>query len=391
MAITSLTCPPPVRRSKTVSAPDYEVLHAAVASYDNGDHRAALVATFAHLFPDREPIDPFVEPFSFVQGSSRVSVSIDNDHLVVQVPLVQLTDDSLTTAALRFLLSRIGGTGQLFQPRLHDAEVRLEFTDRTSRLHPHKVLEVLRRMPVEADTNDDWMVEEFQCVPLQREPIEALTEEEFAQAQGIWRTHWTEVNDLVNESRRKRSMFFLNEVTAYAMYHVRAALPLTGYWASRLLAAADTFNDADTDPNLRENSLSKCATQMLEVPSDHLRGSLAHAHYAISPRADGTPKVLTTNLGAGEYLDTIIRLHNGGRYMEAGVALLGTYNYLLACFSWPPATEEQLWAGLSQTTGRPFREATATLLQHSEAILAAEEADEQSDEPSAAQQDGAPQ
>ncbi|MEM6989257.1 MAG: hypothetical protein AAF721_02130 [Myxococcota bacterium] len=371
MAISSLTCPPPVRRSDHATRPDFEVLESAIELHREGRHAESLARTFEHLFPDLDVPDLTAEPFTFGQGSSQVTVRVQDGSMRIVVPLVRLTPESLTTAALRFVLSQISATGQLYQPCLRDEDIALEFSDRVTRLHPHKVREVLRGMPVEADANDDWMVTEFKCEALGREPIESLTDEEFARAQEIWRTHWDEVDELVKASQRKRSMFFLNEVTAYAVHHVQHALPLTGYWWSRISTAADTFNDGNNDPAARESALSKCTREMKAVSPQSLRDSLGHARYAISPHADGTPKVLSNNIGTGDYLDMIIRLHNGGRYMDAALGLISTYNYLLARFSWSPEVEALLLEGLTLADGKPWREATSVLLKHGEAILAA--------------------
>ncbi len=381
MALTALTCPPPVRRPDRTTRPDYDVLNDAIDLYNEGQALPSLAKTFEHLFPDHEVPDLTKETFTFGQGSSRVSVRVADDTLHVIVPMVKLTDNSVTTAALRFLLQRISGSGQLYQPVLHGDEVVLEFRDRITRLHPHKVREVLRQMPFEADANDDWMVTEFQCEPLSRQPIEPLTDEEFERAHATWMAHWNECEELVTESQRKRSMFFLNEITAYAVHHIRQSLPLTGYWWSRISAAADTFNDTGYDPNLRETTMAKCCREMRAVEAASLRDSLGHATYAISPRTDGTPKALSSNLGPGDYLDTIIRLFNGGRYMDAAVALTGTYTFMLARFSWPEDVENLLLEGLAIANGTPWRESASKLLDHGRRVLAvAEGEDEDEDE-----------
>lgn len=371
MTISALTCPPPVRRTAVVTRPDFDRLDSAIELYERGAWAESLAQVFAHLFPDRAVPDLAVEPFTFGQGSSRVSVRIDGDMLRITVPMVRLRPEGSTTAALRFLLSRISGSGQLHQPRLHGDEVVLEFADRLTRLHPHKVLEALRRMPVEADASDDWMVEQFAAESLDREPIEALGAEELEQAEAIWRAHWEEVEELLKASQRKRSIFFLNELTAYAVHHVRHALPLSGYLWARISASADTFNDTHYDPSTREAALAKCIKEMKAVPLETLKHDLGHARYAISPLSDGTPQVLTSNLGPGQYLDTIGQLRGAGRYMEAAVGLIGTYNFLLARFSWPPAVEAMLLEGLALASGRGWREATNALLGHARVLVAA--------------------
>jgi hypothetical protein len=376
VALQSLTCPPPIRRRARVEPPDYDLQHEAVALFEAGDHRKALARTLEHLFPGKTVPDLDEAPFVFEQGSSRVTVSLNDDELSVVVPVVRLGPDSIRTAALRYLLSDVSRTGQLYQPCLRGDEVFIEFRDRLPRLHPHKVKEVLRQMPFEADANDDWIAVEFKCEPLERQPVEALSDDEWERAQLLWQTHWTEVDELMKESQRKRSSFFFNEVTAYAVHHLQQAVPLNGYWWSRLSSAAETFNDTSIDASARERALAKCIKEMRAVGPESLKKSLGHATYAISPVADGSEQVLSTNLGPGDYVDTIMRFFNAGRYMESAVALIGTYCFLLARFSWPPAMEKMLLEGLAIGTDTPWREAASALLEHGRAMLAALEEDE---------------
>jgi hypothetical protein len=99
------------------------------------------------------------------------------------VPLVRLPPTGNAVAALRYALTTISGSGQLYQPRLRGDELYLEFRDKLTRMHPAKVLEVLRRMPVEADRCDDWLVGLFGAEPLERAAIEPLTEDELTRAE----------------------------------------------------------------------------------------------------------------------------------------------------------------------------------------------------------------
>ncbi len=387
MAITSLTCPPPIRRFHRFARTDYELLETAIAAHEDGRHEESLALTLRHLLPNGEAPNLAEQAFTFVQGSSRVSVELRDGCLLARVRLVKLTEESLTTATLRFLLSRVGGSGRLYQPRVNGDEVFLEYSDRLNRLHPHKLREVLRQMPFDADTFDDWMVAEFRCAPLDREPHEPLDDDERDTAHDIWHHHWTEVDELLTAAQRTRSMFFLNEITAYAVYHLRHLLPLTGYIWCRINDAADTFNDTDVDPTRREAALAKCSKEMRAVPPEMLDASLGHGRYALSPFADGTPSVLKSNLGPGNYMDTIQRLHNGGRYMDAAVALIGTYNYLLARCSWQPDIEQRLLEGLALANGKPWREAAAALLEHQRQLIAALDEDDDSDDDAATASD----
>src|SRR5262249_28051704 len=151
-------------------------------------------------------------------------------------------------------------------------------------------------MPIEADDNDDWLIGQFGARPLDRAPIAALDDAEHGRAEAIWREHWNEIEELLKECQRKRSLFFLNELTALAIHPVAYALPLNGRLGFKLSEGATTFNDPDTDPLKRESSLAKTAKEMKAAPADELRKSLGHAEYAISPLKEGTSQVLSNHL-----------------------------------------------------------------------------------------------
>ena len=368
MAITTLSYEAPVRRSTRRETLDYDLLDAAVTLHGEGRPLDALRKVFEHLFPGQPPPDLGKEPFSFTQGSSRVTTRIADDDVSITVPLVRLPAGGGAIAALRHVLSQISATGQLYQPRLHGDDIHLEFKERLTRTHPAKVLEVLRKMPVEADANDDLLIGEFGAQPLERGSIRPLDDAEAARAEKIWRAHWGEVEELVKECQRKRSMFFLNETTAYALHRITFALPLNGIVACRLEEAADTFNDANEDPVKREKVLAKCARDMKAVSGEELRKSLGHADYAISPLDDGTPSALSSYLGPGHYVDTIKKLRTTGKAFDAALALISTYNYLLARHTWPEAIEAELMAGLAEASGKPWKDAAKLLSDHAAAL-----------------------
>ena len=382
MAITTLTYAPPLRRNARRSNLDYEHLEAAATLAEQGRPVEALLKVFAHLLPGTAVPDLSKEAFSFTQGSSKVTTRVENDDLVISVPLVKLPEGGRAVAALRYVLTNISATGQLYQPRLRGDDIHLEFRDRLARLHPAKVVEVLRHMPSEADENDDFLIAEFGALPLERAPITALDDAEVARAEVIWKEHWTAVEELLKECQRKRSMFFLNETAAYALHRIEFVLPLGAILASRLAQAASTFQDGNNDPVKREAALAKCAKEMKAVSTDDLRKSLGHASYAISPLDDGTPHVLSGYLGPRNYMETIDRLRGSGKQFEASLALISTYNYLLNKFSWPEPIEVALKAGLAEASGKPWREAANLLFDHAKALAAkfAEDEDEDADE-----------
>ncbi len=360
MPISSFTFKGAVKRRGDFPVLDYELLEESYRLFDEGRVHDSIAKVLAHLFPqqvgpDATP-DLARQPFTFEQGSSRVSVRLEGEELAIAIPLARLPAGGATVAALRFLLTRISGSGQLHQPRLRGDEVTLEFRDHVARLHPTKLLEALRRMPLEADNTDDWLIGQFQTLPLERADIESLSAEELERAGLIWRAHWDEIEELLKESQRKRSLFFLNELTAYGLYRLRFSLPMCGVLGSKIDEAANVFNDSDIDPLKREASLAKCAKEMKAISLEELGRNLGHARYAISPLQEGKAEVFAAYFETGDYLKSIDKLRTTGKSLDAALALVSTFSYLLGRFSWPAALADELHAGLRAVDGKPFRE-----------------------------------
>ena len=370
MALTCLTYSPPVRRPTRPQRPDYALLDAALALAEEGKSVESVTKVFQHLLPTERIPDLATQTFSFTQGSSRVSVRVDGDELQVWVPVVRLPSGGSAIAALRFVLTEISGSGQLHQPRLHGDDLFLEFREKISSLHPAKVLEVLQRLPVEADLNDDWLIGEFAALPLERAPIDGLDTDEVNRSEALWRTHWSDVEELVKEAQRKRSMFLLNEVTAYARWRIAFALPLTGLLAARLSESAAVFDNDQVDPLKRQALLLDCAVEMKAISREELHRNLGHAKYAISPRQDGTPALLSNCFEAGSYIKTVDGLRETGKALDAALSLIRTYNQLLAAYAWPETVEAQLQDGLALASDKPWREAADALFNHAKAMVA---------------------
>jgi hypothetical protein len=390
MAISSLTYTPPIRRDAVGRTLDYHLLETAAEQYAAGEFLASAQTVFQHLFPDGEAPD-LSKPFSFTQGSSLVTARIEDGVCFLSVPMVRLPAGGGGVAALRYVLTRINGSGQLAQARLHGEDVYLEFNEKLSALHPQKLIEVLRRMPVQADQHDDWMESQFGVTPLARATIESLAAAELEQAEQVWQAHWNDVEELLKEAQRKRSIWFLNEVTSFSLQRIRFTLPLGGSVLPRLLEGANTFNDADVDPRKRETTLAKCIKDMRAITGEELRRSLGHVEYAISPHAEGTPARLSNFFGPGNYTETIEKYRASGQYMEAALPLIGTYYYLLATHAWPDEIRDAMKGGLVASSGKPWRDAADLLRDHADELVErfggedeeADDADEDSDEAAA--------
>lgn len=387
MAISTLTYAPPIKRRPKPKKLDYDLIEAANHLADQHQPLAATAKVLAHLFPGADIPDLATTPFAYVQGTSRVTARIDGDDLAVSVPLVRLPTGGAAIAALRYVLTRISGIGQTHQPRLRGDDIHIEFRDKLTRMHPAKLLEVLKRIAFEADAADDFLIGQFGAQPLERAPVGAVSDDEVARCAELWRGHWADIEELLKESQKKRSMFFLNELTAYAVYRIGYAIPLVGILASRLAEAAGTFNDGDEDPTKRETTLAKSVKEMKAISVDELRKNLGHVDYAITPIGEGTPDVIGGYFGAGNYLDTVENLRDTGKSLDAALALVGTYTYLLAKFTWSDPVAADLEADLAAASGKPFKEQAALMYDRAKALAAkhGEDADaDAADAPAAA-------
>ncbi|MCB9564437.1 MAG: hypothetical protein H6709_17405 [Kofleriaceae bacterium] len=366
----SVTYAPPIRRLPPPTQLDYDLLEAADDLAGDGRAVEAIGQVLAHLFPSAEIGDLTTTPFTFVQGSSLVTVRIEDGELAIAVPLATLSADGNPVAALRYVLTRVSAPGQIYQPRLRGDALSLEFRDKLTRMHPAKVLDVLRRMPPEADRVDDWLVGEFGAVPLGHAEIERLTDDEAARAYELWTRHWGEVEGLLAEAQRKRSVWFLNEVTAFANFRIRFALPLCGHLGSRLAESSAVWNDGQVDSSKREAALARCLRDMKAVTADELRANLGHASYALSPLSEGRAAIISDYFAQGGYIEQIDRFRKSGHSFEAGLALVSTYTYLLARFAWPPVVATAFMEGLAEASGKPWREAATLLWNHCKGLVA---------------------
>jgi hypothetical protein len=369
MALTSLEYDAPIRRPLRQGGLDYELLETSIALHEEGRPLDSLAKVLAHLFPGRELPDLAKAPFSFTQGSSKVTLQMDGDDVLISVPLVRLSAAGNAVAAMRHVLTKISSTGQLYQPRLRGDDIHLEFRDHLARLHPAKVVEVLKRMPVKADEHDDFLIAQFGALPLERAPIADLDDAELARAEDIWRRHWSDVEEMIKESQRMRSHFFLNAATAYAFHRICGVLPLAGFLLYRLNESAGTFLPSDEDPNKREATLAKWAREMKAVPREELKKSLGHAEYAISPLTDGEPSLLGNVIGKCDRMETIQQLRTSGHSFDAALGLVSSFHFLLARFSWPEAVEGAMRAALSSVSGKSWRETAAHLTDQARAVV----------------------
>jgi len=356
MAIATLQFPTPIRRRAKVAPRDFARRDRAIELFDALDFEESIRETLGYLLPDLEIPNLRHEGMCFVQGSARVRIRIDQDRVLLSTELAALRADAPATAALRYFLSRLSSTGQMFQPRLRDASITLEFADSWRLLHPLKLIEMLQRLPSEADSNDAWMIEEFAIDTPDREPIAELDDDELNVAATIWRDHWVAVDELMVECRRRRSLRFLDALSTYTADQVRYTLPLYGVVRARLNDSADTFTDKDGNPTRRESTLVKCIKEMRKIGPAELKSSLGHARYAINPLREGSPSLLTSILGGGSTMQTIGELRASGRALEASIELIADYYYLLAHHSWAPEIETALRVALDQVSGKPWRD-----------------------------------
>jgi hypothetical protein len=391
MSITSLYLPAPVRRQFAHTPRDHARRDRAVEMFESGERLAAIGESIAYLIPGMATPDLVREPLCLVQGSARVRLHVDGDRFYLSAVLATLTPDSNATAALRHFVSSVAATGQLYQPRLRDDVVALEYSDRVALMHPLKLIELLQTTAKEASGHDAWLVDSFGVEASDREPIAPLAADEFDAACAIWDAHWAATEDMLDELRRRRSTALLNTIAAYANSQIEYALPLYGSLREDLSDADDVYADREEHPTKRQAALAQCVKEMRQRSRDELARCLGHARYAINPLHDGSPSLLTKVLSGAQRDQTIGDLNAAGRTLESALYQAVDYLYLLAYFAWPAAIAAALREPLDLASGRPLREAADVMRAHATNLVRAHggEDDDERDETADADTAGA--
>jgi hypothetical protein len=372
LAISSLYLPPTQRRPIPFSPRDHVRRERAIELYERGEHYQAIDEAIGYLLlPDQPRPDLMNAPLCLVQGTARVHLRIDDGRLSVRAALGRLVPETSATAALRHFLTSVSGTGQLFQPRLRDGVVSLEFEERLTLLHPYKLIELLQRLAEAACNADSWLVEDFGMQSVDREALELLDDTDADQAVTIWNAHWAAVEAMVDEVRRHRSAGLLNRVADYAYSQILYALPLNGALPETLHDANQIYADRDEQPAKRLAILAKSVQDARALPEADLRASLGHVGYAINPISEGNASLLAKVLSGTQREQAIADHHAAGRVFESALYQAVDYLYLLAWFVWPPAVEAALREALDQASGRPLREAADVMRTRALAILRA--------------------
>ena len=367
MSIFALNFATPIRRRVEVAPRDFARRDHAISLFDAAQFVEAITETLGYLLPTTSMPNLKSEALCLIQGSARVHVEIQGEELMIRAPLANLVAEAQVVAAMRFFLTRLSATGQLFQPRLREQTIALEFRERLALLHPLKLLEVMQRLPMEADNHDAWLVQQFGVAMAERQPMLALSDAEFDAAWEIWSAHWTAVEELMTESRRRRQISVLDSLGSFTVNHLVYSLPLFGPVRARMNECADEFTNRDETATKRDNELAKCVKEMRQVTPDALRACLGHATHAINPLHEGTPSLLTSILGGGSRMQKTGEHRAAGRGLEATLELVADYLYLLAHHSWSNEIDAALRAGLVSASGKPWREAADLLWNHANA------------------------
>lgn len=368
MSLSAFFCPRPIRRRPRLIARDYARRDLAIELFDRGDYPQAVAETFAHAMPEVIARSPFRLPMRFAQGSALFEAIQEGNEFVLSTVLAELHEGANATALLRFALSRLAGTGQMYQPRLHGHVVRVEFRERLDQLHPLKLLEVLTKLPAEASQQDQWLSEEFAVTRPASAPLEPLSGEETKAALAYWRRHWSDMEVLHNEVRRRRSVRMLDFAGSLASNLTRLVLPLHGSLRIELDDHADEISDRDESVSKRDAAMARLVRKMQAVEDKRLLASLGHGQYAVNPLREGSPSMIHSLYGAGERMQAIHDHRANGRLLEAGLELLAYAAYLMATYSWSEAVDESLGQVLATAHEKPVREVLDQLLMQAEAI-----------------------
>jgi hypothetical protein len=385
MAIASIALPQPIRARQEFPRRDFALRDQAITEFEAGAHLDALHHALRYMLPEQsQALDLRAQALCVIHGSARVRVELQGDDLCIRAAIARIDPErSQVPAALRYFLSNASGTGQLFQARLSAGEnsaretasgelqdlIYLEYRDPLRMSHPHKVIEVLGRMPVEADRFDGWIVDQFSLDPYDREPLQFLSEAEKANACSLWQSHWAAIEELQNESRRRRSVRFLNFLASFASSYIGYCLPVSGRLRSDLAEASDVYNNRDETPDKRDNALAKHVKAMRALSDAELLANLQHARYAFNPLYEGTISLLNQVLGAGQSMQSTGDARASGRALEAAFELITNYAYLLSYHSWPAEIEQSLREALDAVSEKPWREAAEFLWTHAAATV----------------------
>lgn len=369
MAIGSLQLPKPVRRRPPVIVRDHLRRDRALELFDGGDVAGALTESLRFLLPSIEVPDLRTEALELVQGTAQVCLRIDGDALLIEAQLARMAKPEKSAAMLRYALTQLASTGQLYQPKLHNSVLSLSYREELTLVHPNKLIEILTRLPSEAESHDDWLGHAFGVETAQRAVLEPLSADELARAEQIHEAHWSAIEALQLESRRRRSVRFMDAVAFLASNHPRYLLPMHGAMRATLNEAAEVFNDREHNPNKRDAELARCVREMRAISPQQLAASLGHAHYALSPLGEGTGAQLASMLGSNNHMQKTGELRASGQALDAAMDLIADYVYLLAQWRFADEVEEAVRTALDQADGRPWREVADLLWNHAAGLV----------------------
>ena len=390
MAIAGLVFPSPLQKRPTFVKQDYARRDQAIRLFESNQPLSAAHETLHYLNPSAGEFDLAKAPLRWAQGTAQIQILLAGTRLSVKSQLIRVNAAQSNPAVLRYFLSKISNTGQLFQPRLSGDVLELAFSEELNLLHPQKLIEVLQKLPGIADSHDAWLCDELGADLSERAKLKALSASERKRALSFWTQHWRDMEALLLESRRRRSVQFLDSVGRLAINHVRYVLPLFGSLRHTLNQSADVFTDRDENPKVRENELARCIRTMQEATEVQLFSCLGHVNYAFSPWTPGSADVLRSAIGNVHHMHQSNELRLSGRALEATVGLVANFLYLLAYFAWPAPVERALRAALAAASNKPWQEAANIMWKHAQSIAdkLGSSSDEESDDDSSTDEQG---
>ncbi len=147
------------------TAAQYDAWRLALQQYESANYRESFLSFLRYLRDESEENVHWQEypnrlEFEFFQGSKRIVGQADQDRLRVMAPIARLQEKRLTL--LEFLI------GQNFQLKYGryaldpQDQILLVFDSFTTDASPHKLYYGLREVALQADKQDDLLLEEFQ-------------------------------------------------------------------------------------------------------------------------------------------------------------------------------------------------------------------------------------
>ncbi len=351
----------PILKS-TQSKANNDIIDECVELYEAGKPQESLLRLIDYFNPE------FRDKYC---NKSGTKLQIPHGSIVINIHLgkreVYIFSNFLTVPAEQRLpmLRQVAemNSSRLMLPRfvLDGDQLRIEYRCSTSQSHPYKIFTVLRNICQVGDRYDDEFIEKFgatraytpQVVPYSTRDVNYI---------------FKAVQTLCKQSLEAIDMYSRQRFYGNAMQVLATAICQIYYVANPQGGLVNKINRAismlssDDIPIL--DQLKKGVTTLQEIQllsKDELASNLYHVNILVSPNMRGTLQTLQKKL-ADVFKMSLERIQFKD-YEQVALRLTYAIYRLFYEYDIPDNINIVLTKGLKQASGKPFKEASITLLQ----------------------------